>query len=122
MSSITPEKIQQVLSLDITGNDAGAATVRDYLLRLLSDVWREGESFDGKRPFGNSGWHDEVYRPLISAGLISGTFDEDGYIADSDDDAADELILACITALDYSPNAVINAVATANEKKDITSP
>jgi hypothetical protein len=102
MNNVTPEKIRQVLALDITGNDAGAATVREYLLRLLSDVWREEESFDGKRPFGNSGWKEEIYRPLIAAGLMTGLLGKNGFIWELDEDTADELILACIAALDVN--------------------
>jgi hypothetical protein len=50
--------------------DAGAnITVRDYLFELLIAVWDEGESFSGKRPFGNSGWEYDLYAPLIQAGL-----------------------------------------------------
>ena len=36
-------------------NDADAENIGEYLKALLSAVWHEGESFSGKRPFGNSG-------------------------------------------------------------------
>jgi hypothetical protein len=43
-------------------------------------VWDEGESFSGKRPFGNSDWEYDLYVPLIQAGFIEGKLDADGYI------------------------------------------
>ena len=39
-----------ILMLTMQPNDANAATVREYLLALLKEVWREGEGFNGKRP------------------------------------------------------------------------
>jgi hypothetical protein len=63
------------------GCDAGAnITVRDYLFELLDAVWDEGESFSGKRPFGNSDWEYDLYVPLVQAGFIEGKLDADGYI------------------------------------------
>lgn len=89
----------QILSTPLGDNDAGAATVRDYLVALLVELWREEEGFSGKRPFGNSGWAYEVYGPLVNAGLIAGTIDEDGYATDIDVQAADERIIAAIQSL-----------------------
>jgi hypothetical protein len=88
-----------VLDTPMGDNDADAATIRDYLLRLLSDVWRYGEGFDGKRPFGNSGWEWEVYGALVKAGHIDGRFDEDGYIEDADRQAGDALVASAIKVL-----------------------
>jgi hypothetical protein len=42
-------------------SDIGEVTIREYLRTLLSELWREEESFNGKRPFGNSGWQYDVY-------------------------------------------------------------
>jgi hypothetical protein len=81
------------------GNDAGASTVRDYLIRLLSDVWEYGEGFNGKRPFGNSGWEWELHAALAKAGHITGVFDKDGYIEAADEDAGRALIAKAIKAL-----------------------
>lgn len=88
-----------VLALPMGGNDAGATTVRGYLIALLSELWREGEGFSGKRPFGNSGWHYELYRPLIVAGLVDGELDEWGGVERVDAAIADELIADAILAL-----------------------
>lgn len=52
-------------------NDAGAATIRDYLIKLLSKVWEEDEGFDGKRPFGNSGWQYELTEALVQANILT---------------------------------------------------
>ena len=41
-------------------------------------MWVQGEGFDGKRPFGNSGWETEVYAALIAINAIYGRIDEEG--------------------------------------------
>jgi hypothetical protein len=68
----------EILAVPMGDNDADAATVGDYLGKLLLEVWREGEGFSGKRPFGNSGWEWELYAALGRAGVVGG-LDEDGY-------------------------------------------
>ncbi len=90
----------QVLDLPLeTEKDSGEPTIRAYLVRLVREVWREGEGFDGKRPFGNSGWQWDLMPPLIKAEYITGTFDEDGYLDEFDEDRGNELILKAIDAL-----------------------
>lgn len=74
----------------------GEVTIRQYLRELLVTLWCEGESFSGKRPFGNSGWEYDLYKPLIAAGVISGTLDEDGHIEECDDEAGNKVVLALI--------------------------
>ena len=74
-------------------------TIKDYLKKLLSELWIREEGFSGKRPFGNSGWQYDVYKPLIAKGLISGSLDEEGYINECDDKKADSLILDLIKSL-----------------------
>jgi len=89
-----------VLDLELEeGNDAGAATIREYLTMLLHMVWDEGEGFNGKRPFGNSGWEYDLLVPLVKAGLIHGTFDEDGYVEQVDDAAGAWVIDKAITRM-----------------------
>lgn len=90
MSATTAE---QVLACPLPDNDAGAATVRDYLVSLVAKVWEENEGFSGKRPFGNSGWSWDLYIPLVEAGLVAGT------VEDFDESAADGLIANAIEAL-----------------------
>lgn len=90
---------QQLLDLPLPENDSGASTVRGYLVALLAELWREEECFSGKRPFGNSSWQYDIYVPMISAGIVEGRLDEDGYAEHVDVPAADELILAAIQSL-----------------------
>jgi len=59
-------------------NDADAATIREYLVKLLAEVWEWGEEFNGKRPFGNSDWEDELFLALVNAGAIQGGPDKYG--------------------------------------------
>lgn len=90
---------QQILALPMQENDADAATIRDYLIKLLATLWDEKEGFDGKRPFGNSDWDGNLVAALIQAGAIEGELDEDGYIESCDDNAAETLIADAIQAL-----------------------
>jgi hypothetical protein len=96
MTQPTP---QEILNLPLQRNDALAATVREYLTALLKQVWEEAEAFSGKRPFGNSGWQDELYQPLVKAELVAGSLDTDGWLEDVDTQTADRLILSAIDAL-----------------------
>ena len=77
---ILREEAQRVLTLPMQDNDAEAATIREYLVALLRQLWAEGEGFSGKRPFGNSGWEWDMYPPLIKAGLVAGRLDEEVFI------------------------------------------
>lgn len=63
-------------------NDAKAATVADYLKALLTELWEYGEGFSAKRPFGNSGWQDDLYVAVVSGGGARGVIHEDGYVED----------------------------------------
>lgn len=94
-----------VLAVRMQPNDASAETIRDYLVSLVAEVWREREGFSGKRPFGNSGWHSELGEALVRAEMIDGEwdFDEDDpsdrWLDTHDHDAADRLINLAIEAL-----------------------
>lgn len=72
-------------------------TVRDYLHNLLLTLWREEESFSGKRPFGDSGWQHDVYVPLIKHGFIPGTLDEYDCIEEYDHDMAMAFVMDLIS-------------------------
>lgn len=102
---------RQVLDLPLEPNSAGAATVRDYLVELLATLWCEGGNFSGKRPFGDSGWRYEVYPALITAGYVTGRFDEYGLVEDCDTAAADRLVDAAIRSLTAAPEPLGYAVA-----------
>jgi hypothetical protein len=89
--------------LPMQENDAGAKTIGDYLKILLLTLWDEEAGFSGKRPFGNSGWQYEIYTALISAKVVNGKLDEEGYVEDVDYNAADsvvrEIIIGAFDAL-----------------------
>jgi hypothetical protein len=71
-------------------------TLRTYLKGMLRKLWSEGESFNGKRPFGNSGWKFQVYKSLIEAKAVPGKLDEDGYVEEVDTDKVDKAIIEAI--------------------------
>lgn len=73
-------------------------SLREYLCALLAKLWEEGESFSGKRPFGNSGWDYDVYTFLVKGGAVAGELDDDGYIVDFDRTAANKLVPGLIAA------------------------
>lgn len=84
--------LDEALSLPIDSDDEYIGTIRDYLFSLLSTLWNEKEGFSGKRPFGNGGWDYDLYVPLINAGVIVGSIDEDGYVDNIDEDAAEDYV------------------------------
>jgi hypothetical protein len=90
---------QEVLNCPMQPNDANAVTVRDYLVAIVRQVWREGEDFSGKRPFGNSSWEHEIFTALGKNGLIDVQFDEYGYIHDFDRSWAHHVVLDAIDQL-----------------------
>lgn len=74
-------------------SDAGDnRTTRQYLYALLSTLWDEQEGFSGKRPFGNSGWEYDLYKPLIKAGYLKGKLDSQGYIEKVNDKQGKALV------------------------------
>jgi len=85
-----------ILDIEMSDNDAGASTIREYLKALLTTLWNEGEGFSGKRPFGNSGWEYDLYKALIKAGVCQGELDEYDCIEYVDTDNANELIFKAI--------------------------
>jgi hypothetical protein len=88
-----------ILEIKMSHNDAKAETVRGYLKALLRELWREGEGFSSKRPFGNSGWEYDLYEALVAAKAVAGSLDEDGRINEVDEKAANALILEAIDSL-----------------------
>jgi len=96
---------QEILDIPMQARDIECATVREYLKKLLSTLWEEGEGFSGKRPFGNSGWELDLYLPLIKAGVVKGKLvddDEECWVeefSDSEKKKANKLIFQAIDAL-----------------------
>ena len=90
---------ERILDIRFFSNDLNEElTIAEYLKILLTTLWIEEESFDSKRPFGNSGWQYEIYGALIKEGVLSGTLDEDGFIDEFDQNEADEIMK---TVIDY---------------------
>ena len=89
---------QEILDLKMGPNDADAETIGQYLCNLLLQVWMEGESFSGKRPFGNSGWEHDLYETLARAGIVNSEVDEEGYVDNVDTGQAHQVISEVICA------------------------
>jgi hypothetical protein len=85
-----------VLDLPMPPNDAKAQTIRGYMKTLLCKMIKEGEGFNGKRPFGNSSWKFDLYTALINGGAVAGTLDSDGYVLEVDSDEADDVLLKAV--------------------------
>jgi len=92
-------EISAALDTDFESMDLGVVTARQYLKKLLTAVLMDGESFSGKRPFGNSGWEYELAIPLIKAEAMAGTIDEDGYAQDVDEGEYTEALKRLVAAL-----------------------
>jgi len=91
--------LDRLLDLEMQGNDCDATTIRDYLHKLLREVWVEQDGFSGKRPFGNSSWEYDMYIPLIKDGIIDGKFEDDDpecYIESVDSKLGHKIILQLI--------------------------
>lgn len=99
--------IQAVLDFPMQENDSGADTIKGYLKALLLTLWKEEEGFSGKRPFGNSGWQNEVALALVKGKFIKGrihTEMEDGEVTyesleDADYSELNKLIRQAIATL-----------------------
>lgn len=107
----------EILDLPMGENDADAKTVREYLIALLLTLWREGERFDGKRPFGDGSWWYDLYEPLVKAGVVKGKLDSDGLVQEMDTKKADRLIEEAILSLACGGKAVPPASQQTGESK-----
>lgn len=76
-------------------------TIRDYLCELLSNVWEEKETFSGKRPFGNSDWEYDLYKPLVKNGVVEGKMIDQNVI-EVNEKQADNLIRLLICHIFYN--------------------
>lgn len=87
-------------------SDAGDdLSLREWLTSLLERVWDEEEGFNGKRPWGNSGWASDPAPALIRGGFLEGVVDEDGYPEGYSDSDLDRLIKQAIARMTEAPNA-----------------
>lgn len=101
-------------------NDIGAKTIGEYFEKLLLTLWDEQEDFSGKRPFGNGGWEYDVYASLISAGVVDGSLDEEGYVNEVSYSAANNIICEMIKQIFATPTAdVVPKKEIANVLSDL---
>lgn len=100
---------RDVLDVRVDPPDCQAATIREYLCELIKVAWHE------KRAFGTSGWHSDLYEPLVKLGMVSGTLDEDGFLAQVDEPAAMRLLWEAIDVLAAEPFKNIG-MKTASER------
>jgi hypothetical protein len=77
----------------------GELTVRRYLCLAVTNLWRDGENFSGKRPVDNSDWQWRIYGALVKAEVIEGSFDEDGYLDQVDTAHGDKVMHAAIDSV-----------------------
>jgi hypothetical protein len=87
---------EEILSIKLDGQ---RQTIKGYLMELLATLWREGDSFSGKRPFGESGWQYPVYISLVKVGVLEGGFDKYDTLIDFDRKKADQMISELINSL-----------------------
>jgi hypothetical protein len=67
---------EEILDLEFISIDLNMKiSIKEYLKKLLKTLWKEGEGFSGKRPFGNSGWQFDIVYVLIMKNLIKGQID-----------------------------------------------
>lgn len=89
---------KQILAVRMDKNQIEAETIGEYLHAIMTKLWDNPDAFGGKRPFGNSGWADELYQPLVRDGLIGGMLDEDGHLYTVDYKAGEAAITLAINA------------------------
>lgn len=92
------EFIEKVLKHEYSNWDLGKCTIREYLLELANRCWIEKEGFSGKRPFGNGGWHWDLFSALADGGFITGVRQEDGWI-ELDTSYGEKIVVACFSYL-----------------------
>jgi len=91
---------KEILKLKFKSGDLNrTVTVGNFFTELLKALWIEGESFSGKRPFGNSGWDGDLIVCFIKNDIIKCELDEDGYIKKFDFMHFNKIVLSLIEEL-----------------------
>jgi hypothetical protein len=94
------DKYEAERALDAPVDHPEGATVREYLVKLLSTLWTETEGFSGKRPLGDSDWQHPVYLALVNGGFLEGAWNyEYDSLEDFDEAKADKYIGGLIECL-----------------------
>ena len=102
----TDKGLLEALEVRFSSDAGDNITVREYLCKLLMTLWEEGECFSGKRPFGNSGWERDLYKPLIAGGFIIGELDGQGYVDTVDSAVASAYVCNLILAAFYGAGSI----------------
>jgi len=69
---IVKDQLRELLDTSFVERDSNETmTVRQYLLKLLTALWEADECFNGKRPFGNSGWQSQINELIVEKGLYA---------------------------------------------------
>lgn len=74
-------------------------SIRDFFKELLTTLFKEGECFNGKRPFGNSGWDWDLKICLVKNGVVKGEYNSKYDDWDFDSEEADKKIFELIKEL-----------------------
>lgn len=68
---------KEILDLEFESSDLGrTVTIREFFKELLTALFKDSEGFNGKRPFGNSGWEYDLCARLAQCGIINGDISE----------------------------------------------
>lgn len=97
-------KPEEILDLKVEGPGVGKTTVRGYLVRLLETLWDERDNFSGKRPFGGSAWEFDLYEALVTAHVVPGKFNDEGFLDEFSkysQEKADRIIRIAISSLGH---------------------
>lgn len=101
---VKDKNLLNVLELRFNSDAGKNLTIREYLYKLLATLWVEQEGFSGKRPFGNSGWEDDIYKVLIKNKILKGKLDSDEYVDEIDTKIASVYVLNLIRAAFFGVN------------------
>jgi len=87
-TKLTNDEIQSFLSAKCLDEDCQGKTHLTWIQEVLTELFKKEDAFNGKRPFGNSGWKTDIEGGLIKSiprlGII--TFDEENYIDQMESD------------------------------------
>lgn len=91
---------KQILDLQFESRDLEQViTIREFFKKLLTTLFEQGETFNGKRPFGNSGWDWDLKICLCQNSIIEATYSEKYDDWDFDTEEVDNKILELIKEL-----------------------
>ena len=89
-----------ILELKFYSDDLNEdVTIREFMQRLLITLFEEMDGFSGKRPFGNSGWDEDLIKCLVQNHVITGKLDTDGYLEEYDNDEYAKMIKLIVVSL-----------------------